>query len=168
MDNIIRRNLRSSTVFKNESSLLREFVPEMLPRREEELKRLSRDFRPLVSEEGAYSVNVALVGNAGVGKTAIARYFGERLPKAAANINRKILCLYFNCFTFRTKSSILRHIMNKNFNVLSTKGFSDTELLSDLMRRLVKEKLHLVLILDEANVLGSESILEFIIVMINY
>ncbi|MFX1451790.1 MAG: Cdc6/Cdc18 family protein, partial [Promethearchaeota archaeon] len=109
-----------------------------------------------------FSVNVAIIGNAGIGKTSIAKFFSERFPKSAEKVGKKVYCVYYNCYTYRTKSSILRHLLNKYFNVFSTRGFSDNELLSDLMKSLNKEDSHLVLVLDEANVLGSEDILSFI------
>ncbi|MHA1301035.1 MAG: Cdc6/Cdc18 family protein [Candidatus Helarchaeota archaeon] len=162
MDNIVERNLMGSSIFKDESTLFREYVPNKLPRREKEIARLARDFKPLTSKEGAFSVNVAIIGNAGIGKTSIAKYFQERFPKSALKLGKKIYCIYYNCYTYRTKSSILRHLLNKYFNVFSTRGFSDNELLSDLMKKLQREDANLILILDEANVLGSDDILSFI------
>ncbi|NVM02572.1 MAG: AAA family ATPase [Candidatus Helarchaeota archaeon] len=162
MNNIVERNLRGRTVFKNESSLLRGFLPDRLPRREREIARLARNFKPLISKDGAFSVNVAIIGNAGVGKTSIAQYFSKKFPEAASKKDRTIKSVYYNCYNYRTKSAILRHLLTKHFNLFSAQGYSDTELLSDLMTNLKKEDSHLILILDEANVLGSEAILEFI------
>ncbi len=162
MGDIVEKHLTGDSVFKEESTLFREYVPDKLPRREKEIARLTRDFKPLTSKKGAFSVNVAIIGNAGIGKTSIAKYFMERFPKSAEKVGKKVYCVYYNCYTYRTKSSILRHLLNKYFNVFSTRGFSDNELLSDLMKSLNKQDSHLILILDEANVLGGEDILSFI------
>ena len=66
------------SVFKDESTLFREFVPEKLPRREKDIARLTRDFKPIT--EGAFAVNIAIIGNAGIGKTSIAKFFQEIWP----------------------------------------------------------------------------------------
>jgi len=159
---IVERSLMGSSIFKDETTLFREYIPDKLPRREREIARLTRDFKPLTIKEGAFSVNVAIIGNAGIGKTSISKYFQERFPKSASKFGKKIYCIYYNCYTYRTKSSILRHLLQKHFNIFSTRGFSDNELLSDLMKILNKENANLILILDEANVLGSDDILSFI------
>lgn len=162
MDDIVEKNLMGNSVFKNESTLFREYVPDKLPKREQEIARLIRDFKPLLSNQGAFSVNVAIIGNAGLGKTSIAKFFLQKFPQSASKVGKKVYCVYYNCYTYRTKNSILRHLLSKYFNVFTTRGFSDNELLSNLMIRLNKEDAHLILILDEANILGSEDILSFI------
>lgn len=160
-ENDIEKFLSGESVFKNEQSLDLKYVPPKLPRRREELARLSRDFKPLVSKNGAFSINVAITGPAGVGKTATTKYFCERFVKAADKRGVEILYTYYNCYTFRTKSAILRNLLSKYFSITS-RGYSDYELLGMLTLRLKKENKHLVIVLDEANIIGAEDILSII------
>ncbi|NVM52131.1 MAG: AAA family ATPase [Candidatus Helarchaeota archaeon] len=160
-ENDIEKFLTGKSVFKNEQTLDLSYVPPKLPRRREELARLSRDFKPLVSKNGSYSINVAMIGPAGVGKTATTKYFCERFVKAAQKRSAEIIYTYYNCYTFRTKSAILRNLLSKYFTITS-RGYSDYELLGMLTLRLKKEHKHLLIVLDEANIIGAEDILSII------
>lgn len=157
----IEKYLSGKSVFKNEQSLDLNYVPAELPRRQEELARLTRNFKPIVSKSGSYSINVAITGPAGVGKTATVKFFCDRFVKAAEKRDINLICEYYNCYTFRTKSAILRNLISKRFTITS-RGYSDYELLGMLTLRLKKESKQLLIVLDEANILGAEDILSII------
>ncbi|MHC1591342.1 MAG: Cdc6/Cdc18 family protein [Candidatus Helarchaeales archaeon] len=162
-DNIFERELYGSSVFKDETTLIRDYVPPKLPRREQELLRLARDFKPLLyKEKGSFSVNVAIIGPPGVGKTASAKFFIKKFPPAAAKAGVNVKFAYYNCYTFRSKSGILRNLLESEFNRFTTRGFSDDELLRDLNLTLEKRNEHLILVLDEAMMLGANDLLEFL------
>lgn len=163
MSDIIDKALFGTSVFKDETTFDRKYVPDELPCREEDLTRLARDFRPLILEEkGDFSVNVALIGAPGVGKTALAKLFRDKFTKTLKNKGKKIRFVYFNCYTYRTKSAIIRNLLEKYYNVFQARGFSDDQNLTQLMKSLENESEHLILILDEAAILGSDDILGFI------
>ena len=154
-ENIIEKALLGASVFKNEETLHPAFIPPDLPNREEQLMRLGHDFKPLLNTEGAYAVNVAVVGKPGTGKTVSIRYFGRGLEKAAAKRGIKVRFEYYDCFMFRTKSAILRDLLTERFKVTS-RGFSDEEITTMINRRLSRENIRLVLCLDEAYLLGQD------------
>jgi cell division control protein 6 len=104
---------------------------------------------------------VAIIGEAGTGKSALAKFVMEKITQAAAKKNMRILFEYFNCYTFRTKSAVLRNLLTEHFHILS-RGFSDEELLSMLIKRLVSENAKLIIVLDEAPILGGEEILSML------
>ena len=110
-DNNIDKYLSGKSVFKNEQTLDLKYVPPKLPRRREELARLTRNFRPLVNKNGAFSINIAIIGPAGVGKTATTKFFCERFVEAAQKRDVEIISTYYNCYTFRTISAILRNLL---------------------------------------------------------
>ena len=160
---IIDKSLFGTSVFKDETSFLRDYVPEELPCREKDLARIARDFRPIIiQEKGDFSVNIAIVGRPGVGKTALSKLFKKNFIKSVKAKGKKVNFVYFNCYTFRTKSAIIRHLLEKYYNVFQARGFSDDQNLSQLMKSLENKNEHLVLILDEAAILGSEDILSFL------
>ena len=146
------------SIFKNESTLYPEYVPPELPTREEDIARLARNFRSLLGKEGSFSVNVAIVGHAGIGKTALCKYTMKRFEEAANNRNIHVKFLYYNCHSFRSKTAILRNILSEHFRIQS-RGFSDEEILDMLVKRLTREEIRLIIALDEANMLNSEDIL---------
>ncbi|WEU40831.1 MAG: AAA family ATPase [Candidatus Odinarchaeum yellowstonii] len=158
----LEKYISRKSVFKKnaESTLSPSYVPKKLPGREAELQRLTLDFQSLTLDEKGYSVNVAVIGPPGSGKTALVRNFGESLAEYGKSRNRNIIFEYLDCFAARTKSSVLSNILAK-FNITS-RGFSDEELLSILLKRLNSEEAHLVIGLDEAYILGGEAILSII------
>jgi cell division control protein 6 len=160
-DNAVEEILFGKSVFKNEATLLSEFVPPRLPRRQSEVMRLAQDFRPLLIKDAAFAVNIGIVGEAGIGKSVLAKFVVDKIVQAAAKRNVRILYEYFNCYTFRTKSAVLRNLLTERFHILS-RGFSDEELLSMLVKRLVSENAKLIIVLDEAPILGGEEILSML------
>ncbi|MHA1115686.1 MAG: AAA family ATPase [Candidatus Heimdallarchaeum aukensis] len=156
--NFVEEAMIGRSVFRNESSLFPEYVPQELPCREEEIKRLAQNFRILIEDEGSFSVNVAIVGQAGVGKTALCKYTMERVEEIANQRNRAVKFVYYNCHSFRSKTAILRNILTEHFGIRS-RGFSDEEILEMLVKRLSKEGIRLIIALDEANMLDSQDIL---------
>ena len=151
---IIQDALFSSSVFKEggERTLNQSFVPDILNFREDHIRRITQNFRELFTKESGgyegFSTNIALTGSAGIGKTVTSRYTVERLQKAADKYHIKVYTDYKNCWTTRTKTSILRSILRDQFGVAS-RGFSDEESTDILIRRLNSEQAYLILILDK-------------------
>jgi cell division control protein 6 len=156
--NYVEEAMFGQSIFKKESTLYPEYVPPELPTREEEIRRLVKNFRSLLEKEGSFSVNVAIVGHAGIGKTALCKYTMKRFEEAANNRNINVKFLYYNCHSFRSKTAILRNILSEHFRIQS-RGFSDEEILDMLVKRLTREEIRLIIALDEANMLDSEDIL---------
>ncbi len=164
---IIKDALFSSSVFKEggERTLDQSFIPDTLNFREDHIRRISQNFRELFVSKGGglegFSTNIALTGSAGIGKTVTSRYTVERLQTMAEKYRVKVYIDYKNCWTTRTKTSILRSILRDQFGVAS-RGFSDEESTDILIRRLNSEQAYLILILDEVSVLQQKDIRGFI------
>ncbi|MHA2319362.1 MAG: Cdc6/Cdc18 family protein, partial [Candidatus Hodarchaeales archaeon] len=141
------------------------FIPDTLNFREDHIRRISQNFRELFVSKGGglegFSTNIALTGSAGIGKTVTSRYTVERLQAMAEKYRVKVYIDYKNCWTTRTKTSILRSILRDQFGVAS-RGFSDEESTDILIRRLNSEQAYLILILDEVSVLQQKDIRGFI------
>ena len=164
---IIKDALFSSSVFKEsgERTLDQSFIPDTLNFREDHIRRISQNFRELFVSKGGglegFSTNIALTGSAGIGKTVTSRHTVERLQAMAEKYRVKVYIDYKNCWTTRTKTSILRSILRDQFGVAS-RGFSDEESTDILIRRLNSEQAYLILILDEVSVLQQKDIRGFI------
>lgn len=162
-DEFFEQNLYGSSVFKDEPTLFGDYVPPNLPGREDELLRLARDFKLVFCNmPRTFSVNVALIGGSGVGKTACAKSFARRFPTLAAKSDVKIKFAYYNCYNYRSKSAILRNLLETECNWFTGRGFSDDELLTNLTRAFEHQDEHLIIILDEAGNLRAINLLEFL------
>lgn len=156
-NDIISHTLFGTSIFKDETKLFREYIPDKLPRREKELERISRDFRIILNDKENLPVNIVLTGRSGVGKTVLAKYFCEKLINFSNLKERKVKVeyQYCNCYTYRTKSGILYYLLSKLYNI-SSRGFESETLLGELYNHLKLDNKKLILILDEVHVLKEE------------
>lgn len=146
-----------SLVFKDESTLFSEYVPPKLPHREKQLDQLMRIYRPLFSDK-LVSVNSALVGQAGLGKTATSKLFGQKIQEMSKQFDSKILFEYMYCSTVRTLPAVLRQIIMKNWKKIPVMGITGNELIIELNDILKRENTRLIIALDDAKLLGGEAI----------
>lgn len=154
-------NYSRDSVFRDRYTLTPEFVPDELPRREEETKRMVEALSILLDPYRAVAVNIAITGQAGIGKTTLAKKITKDLENFALQRKVNLEVHYVNCHTFRSKTSILRRLATDKFNIHG-RGFSDEELMEMLATRLDREQKRLVLTIDEAGMLKGEDILGLI------
>jgi cell division control protein 6 len=140
-----------SKIFKDVSKLSFDYVPEKLVHREKQMERLWMLFRPVL-ESGA-SQTAFLIGSVGTGKTALSKRFCLDLVKAAQERKRAIDFIVVNCRQRNTETSVLLRLVCHFDEGYPDRGFSSAEMLSSLRKHLEKRKLHLVIVLDEADVL---------------
>ncbi len=154
-------NYSGDSVFRDRYTLTPEFVPPEMPCREEETNRMVEALSILLDPYRSVAVNFAIIGEAGVGKTTLAKLITNHLADYAIQQNIQLEVQYVNCHSFRTKTAILRKLANEKF-AMHGRGFSDEELMEMLATRLDRENKRLVLIIDEAGMLRAEDILGLI------
>ena len=160
-EDIFDNILRTESVFKNHKSLNQAWVPEKdqkLLCRDDEIKRLLAIHRPIIDAKGEFSVNTLILGKGGIGKTLTARYFGRNFRRVALKHEVKITVEYYDCLQHRTKSSILRNI-SERLHYSAGHGYSDNEIMQQILKELKKRNESLLIILDEAHNLSSDDIL---------
>jgi cell division control protein 6 len=164
------RGLYSGSVFRDggERTLTPSFVPDALKFRDQTLHSIAQNFRPLFRSDPEkwptepFSTNIAVTGPAGVGKTAVIRYSGGRIQKAAEKANLRVYVYYRNCWSTRSRIAIIRSLLRDEFDV-SARGFSEEEATHILMTRLKSEEAHLLMILDEASILPRQDLQGFLL-----
>jgi archaeal cell division control protein 6 len=89
------------TLFKNELALSYEFVPKLVPYRENQQKRIASCITPLFSEHTGR--NIVVFGPPGVGKTVAAKHILQELEEKT----QTIVPLYVNCWAKNTSYKVM-------------------------------------------------------------
>lgn len=139
------------SVFKDQRTLSFDFVPSKLVHREGQMKKLIMLYRPVV--ESNFAQNAVLTGSVGTGKTATAKRFCMDLKDFAEKQQKAVDWVLVNCRQRNSESSAVLHIVNHFQPNFPDRGFSITEMLRILRKDLEKRKVHLIVVLDEADML---------------
>jgi cell division control protein 6 len=139
------------SVFKDQRTLSFDYVPQKLVHREAQMKKLVMLYRPVV--ESNLSQNAVLTGSVGTGKTATAKRFCTDLKDFAEKQQKAVDWVLVNCRQRNSESSAVLHVVNHFQPNFPDRGFSITEMLRILRKDLEKRKVHLVIVLDEADML---------------
>lgn len=155
--------LKRSQIFKDQSKLSFDYVPDELPGREKEMDNLGRLFRPVVYDR--MSQTALVTGPVGSGKTAVVKRFCSILVEAGIENRRRISSVHVNCRNRKSESMVLLSILNHFDQRFPDRGFSIPEMIEILKKHLKKKEVHLVIVLDEADVLlkrsGSDLVYSF-------
>jgi cell division control protein 6 len=154
MSNIIEDELFSSSVIKDLHALDFDYVPEDLPHRTEQLRRLAQMFKPLLND---VSQNAVVRGPVGTGKTVIIKKFCNSFVNIARKQGNIIEYVHINCRKRSTDAMVLIGILNHFDQRFPDRGFSVQEMLQILHKQLKRRDAQLLLILDEADALLKKS-----------
>jgi len=154
MGSIIEDELFSSSVIKDLRMLDFDYVPEELPHRTEQLKKLAQMFKPLLS---GLPQNVFIRGPVGTGKTAMTKHFCQSLVSIARKQGIVIEYIHINCRKRSTDSLVLLGILTHFDQRFPDRGFSVQEMLQVLRTRLQRKEAQLMLVLDEVDALLKKS-----------
>ncbi len=137
-------------MFKDESKLDINYVPQKLPHRETELRLLMEFFSFVTRCPERMAQRVILTGDVGTGKTALAQHFGAAITSEANRRGVKFRYIHVNCREFRgSLLPIIHHALAAFRPTYPSRGYSEEEVLSTLMQVLDEEEVSVVLTLDE-------------------
>ncbi len=145
----VEDELSRHTVFESEQYLSIDYVPETLPHREDELRRLARSFKTLITSPGKTSHKFIIEGPVGTGKTAVAKRFAEKMIRAARRRNIHLHKIHVNCRVNKSKYLVYLRILKEFKPKFPRRGHSPEEILQLIMDVLDSEDRYLLLILDE-------------------
>jgi len=154
MSDIIEDELFSSSIIKDLHALDFDYVPEELPHRSEQLRKLAQMFKPLLND---ISQNAVIRGPVGTGKTAIAKKFCNSFVNISRKQGKIVEYVHINCRKRSTDSMALIGILNHFDQRFPDRGFSVQEMLQILNKQLQRREAQLLLVLDEADALLKKS-----------
>jgi cell division control protein 6 len=153
LSDIFEEELRSPTVFRDESKLSATYVPTSLPHRASELRELIRLFLGVMKNPRDMSQQVTLSGSIGAGKTALVKCFGKVLEEYAHSHKLNLHYVHINCRRKKSRFLILREVVHHFNPNVPHRGYSPEELLHMLDHLLESQDIYLVLALDELDFL---------------
>ena len=145
--------LKQPSLFKDESMLDLNFIPEKLPHREKELYLLSQLFLTLITNPNSTSRKIMVTGKTGVGKTVTIKSFGKMLLDAAFKRHLFVKYVHINCRKERTSYKALIKIVRTTNDKFPKRGYSPQDLLDIIIDHLNKKDHHLLIVLDELSYL---------------
>ncbi len=150
-DDVLREN---ESVFRDPVALSYDYLPKLVPFRENEQKRVAACIKPLFSRQGGR--NILVYGLPGVGKTVAIRHVLNEIEEHTEDV----IPLYINCWKKNTSYKILLEICD-----LIGYKFTHNKTTTDLFA-VVKEKVNkysVVFCFDEVDKLEDSDFLYFIL-----
>jgi len=149
LDEVFDRFCNSTGVFKDREVLRHDYLPERLPHREDQIRRLGEAIAPVL--KGARCSNIFVYGKTGTGKTAVTKYVLNRLEAKAKDIGAPVSFCYVNCRLAGTEYRVLASLCQSvNFAVPFT-GLSLGEVFDRFKQGLDAAKRLLIIALDEVD-----------------
>jgi cell division control protein 6 len=155
--------MATPSVFKDESKLDINYIPQKLPHRETQHRLLLEFFSFILRCPERMAQRVIITGDVGTGKTALAQHFGANLTSEANKKGLKFRYVHVNCREFRGN---LQQILHRAVTVFRpnypARGYSAEEILNTFMQVLDEEEATMILALDEFDSLiekeGSDAV----------
>ncbi|MEM2971585.1 MAG: ORC1-type DNA replication protein [Candidatus Bathyarchaeia archaeon] len=95
LDGIFEKIIGNVSIFRDRDVLRHDYLPQKLPHREEQIRRLGETVAPAL--KGARCSNVFIYGKTGTGKTAVTKYVLSHLEVKAKEFNAPLKFCYVNC-----------------------------------------------------------------------
>lgn len=142
-------------IFKDQSKLSFDYIPDELLYRDEEAKRLVNMLRPVMKKD--LSQHILITGSVGTGKTLLAKRFCSDFQEVAAERKLNLQYIHVNCRQRRTETMVISKIVKHFQPHFPDRGFTVHEMLRILMRDVKKNKCKLLIVLDEVDELIRNS-----------
>ncbi len=133
------------TIFKNERSLMPEYIPENFPHREHQIQAIATCLKPALRGRRAY--NVFIYGPPGTGKTAITRFLFNEMVE----VSNEVVPIYVNCWEYNTRHAILCKILSELKGFMPRRGVATDEIFERFLKVVEKREKAIVIALDEVD-----------------
>ncbi len=146
---------RPQNIISDFSKLDFDYIPEKLVHREGPMNRMFSLLQPGL--ESGSNQRLAITGSVGTGKSSLSKRFCLDFQQWCREKGQNLEFAVVNCRSRNTPSSVMLKILDKFQPGFPDRGFSTTEMLEILRKHLVNNRMHLIVVLDEVNVLVKKS-----------
>jgi cell division control protein 6 len=154
---ILEKELKNPSIFKDESKIGFDYLPEKLPHRGDDFTFMVNCFKNFIKKPGSVSENMLIIGRQGSGKTVLAKKFGESCKTISKKNKITLEYIHVNCRLEKTSYRIILQILKTIGIEVSSRGFSYSELLEVLLKEIKIKEILLILILDEIDYLQRDN-----------
>jgi len=151
LDNVFERFVGNARIFLDREVLRHDYVPDRLPHRDEQIKRLGETVAPLL--KGARGSNLFIYGKTGTGKTAVTRYVLSRLEFRAKEFSAPVKVCYLNCRMVGSDYRVFAALCQNIGIQIPFTGLSVGEVFDRFRIGLDTSRVNFVIVLDEADAL---------------
>ncbi len=151
LDEIFEKFLESR-IFRRREILLPDYVPDELPHRDNQIKKLATILAPALA--GSRPSNVFIYGLTGTGKTAVTKYVLRRLSGKGGD---RIIFTYINCRQSNTNYRVLAELARDVGKRVPFTGLSTSEVMKRFIDGLEARGKLVVVVLDEVDHLVKRS-----------
>lgn len=138
------------SVFKDETKLDINYVPQKLRHREQELRLLMEFFKFAIYSPERMTQRVIITGDVGTGKTALAQRFGQDITSEANRLGARLRYVHVNCREYRGKLAlIMQQLLSVLLPTFPKRGYGPEEQLEIVLQNLDEKQAHMILALDE-------------------
>ncbi len=160
--NILEEELSRPSVFKDESKLSIDYLPSKLLFRDVELRFMARHFLGMLNKTSPKTSNLLIVGGVGIGKTSLAKSFGNMLVESAKKRQLPVKYIHINCRTNNSSYLIFQSIAQELSHHVPARGYSTEEIISVINDLLKLNNYRIFLVLDEFDFIAMKSGTEII------
>jgi len=151
LDAIFERFYKTAKIFRDREVLRHDYIPQHLPHREKQIRRLGEIVAPVL--RGSRCSNVFIYGKTGTGKTAVTRYVMQKLVEKAEELGSPVKGCYVNCRLTGTEYRVFAALCSSLSVSVPFTGLSIGEVFDRFRTTLDSSPVILVIVLDEIDAL---------------
>jgi cell division control protein 6 len=149
LDEVFKNFFNNVYVFKDREVLRHNYLPDKLPHREEQIRRLGQTVAPVL--KNARSSNIFIYGKTGTGKTAVTKYVLNHLEAKAKMINAAVRFCYVNCRLAGTEYRVFASLCQSVGVSVPFTGLSVGEVFDRFCTGLDSSRIIFIIALDEVD-----------------
>ncbi len=154
--------LSKSSIFIDRNVLSPHYIPEILPFREKQIEKIMTTISPALKNERPH--NLFIYGKTGTGKTASVKNI---MKKFKAMEKPDAIMTYVNCKVYNTRYRVIQKVAKTFILELDKSGFGLTYIYEKLCYWIMENKIKLIVVLDEVDMIKDLDDLIYTLTRIN-
>jgi len=147
LESLFTQFLNNTGIFKDREALRHDYIPQFLPHRENEIRRIGEVVAPALKE--CRCSNLFIYGKPGTGKTAVTKYVLKRVLEKAKELGAPIAVSYVNCRHVGTEYRIFYYLCSSIGVKVPFTGLALGEVFDRFKNGIDLKKTLLIIVLDE-------------------